>query len=184
MKTRVMTTTKLVTRMAAILMLAVGIMTSAALAHDDGSDGFAHTGYYTGVETSKGTLEPATGIYYGNTIVMNSFGRRETYCLTVSVDYSTIQFVPGNYIVSGGTWSLVVFRDNAYAGTIYGNVSGGNVLVSTNLSDDPTQQMQINLEATGGMGVFNEKEIKDHTGSFTGITYLRSNHSEGNVQFD
>lgn len=184
MKTREMTTIKLVTRMAAILMLAVGLMTSTAMAQDKERDGFRPIGYYIGVETSAGTLEPTSGTTYGNTIVMSSFGEWDTHALTVSVDYSTSQFVPDSYIVTGGTWSMVILQNNVYAGTVYGKVMSGSVFVSSNNNGDPIQLMQVNLQATGGLGVFEGKEIKNFSGSFIGTTDLRSSSAEGNVHFN
>lgn len=182
MKTREMTTTKVLTRMAAILMLAVGLMTSAAMAQSNERGEFRPIGYYVGVETAAGTLEPTSGTTYGNTLVMNGFGEWDTHCLTVSLDYSITQFVPDSFIVTGGSWSLVVFRDKVYVGTIYGKVLSGNVLLSANNNGDPIQLTQINLQTTGGLGEFEGKEIKDHSGVFDGTTDLRSNSAEGRLE--
>lgn len=184
MKTRNMTTTKLVARMAAIMLLAVGFMASSAIAQDKDRPTFRPIGYYVGVEASEGTLEAASGNTYGNTIVLNSFGEWDTNSLTVSLNYSTNQFVPENFIVTGGTWSMVVTQNNVYAGTIYGKVMAGNVQLSTNNNGDSIQITQIMLQATGGLGVFEGKEIKGRSGSFDVTTDLRSRQSEGNVQFN
>jgi len=39
--------------------------------------------------------------------------------------------------VTGGSWSLVVFRDNVYAGTLFGKVSGGAIDAVTNRNGEP-----------------------------------------------
>ena len=179
MKSRYITTP--LTRMAAIMILAVGLMTSSAMAQNKHGAGFAPVGFYTGVEAAAGTLEPTTGNHYGNTLVMNSYGEWETYCLTVSIDYSITQFVPNSYIVTGGSWSLVVFRDGVYAGTLYGTVPSGNVLVSTNSSSDSIKLTQINLLTTGGLGAFNNKEFRDINGVMNATTDIRSSEAAGNV---
>jgi len=144
------------------LILVLGA--STAIAQNMGGGGFAPPGFYTGTETSPGTYDPVSGMRWGQTFVLNSFGEWETYHLTVSIDYSTNQFVPNNFIVTSGNWNLVVVRDNAYAGTLYGNVSGGSVMLVTNsLGEIITQQTQINLRSTGNMGIFagmNRSNIK------------------------
>ena len=183
MNTQYIKSKKALTRMAGILLLAVGFMTSAVMAQDNQSKDFRPIGYYIGVETAAGTLEPTSGIHFGDTVVMNSFSEWETYCLTVSVDYSTTQFVPDSYIVTGGSWSLVVFRENVYAGTLYGEIPSGNVLISTNSNGGQIQLTQLNLKSTGGLGAFDGKKSKDISGVYSTTTDLRSSHAEGNVAF-
>jgi hypothetical protein len=184
MKTQITATTKTLIRLTAILILTVGLMTTAALAQNKDDGKFAPVGFYTGVQSAEGTLEPITGIRYGNTLVMNSFGEWETYCLTVSLDYATTQFVPNSFIITGGSWSLMVIRDNAYLGTVYGKVSGGDVLVSTNSNGEQIQVTQLNLQATGGLGAFTGKKVVNLSGIGTMTTDLRSGRLQGDVTFN
>lgn len=173
MKTREMTTK--LARVGAIILLAVGLMASTAMAQE------RPIGYYVGVEMATGTPEPINGSVYGNTLVLNHFNENETRCLTVSIDYSTPQFVPDSFIVMGGSWSLVVIRDGVYQGTIYGKVLSGNVLISSNKDGDPVQLTDINLQTSGGMGEFEGKAFKDLSGVFSATTNLRSSAAKGNI---
>ena len=187
MKTGNMTTTRSLTQVATILALAIGLMTTTAMAQSNGRPGLAPAGFYTGVESSAGTLEPTSGIRYGNTLVLNSFGEWETYHLTVSVDYSTNLFKPDCSIVTGGSWSLVAFREGAYFGTLYGKVSSGNVLISGNNNSDPSdpiQSTQVYLEATGGLGAFGGKKAIFLAGVQDTTTNLRTGEVEGRVEFN
>lgn len=153
------------------LVLVLGA--STAIAQNKGGGGFAPPGFYTGTETSPGTYDPVSGMRWGQTFVLNSFGEWETYHLTVSIDYATNQFVPNNLIVTSGNWNLVVVRDNAYAGTLYGDVSGGSVLLVANIRGEIiTQQTQANLRSTGNMGIFAGMKRSNISGVFTGTTDL------------
>lgn len=179
MKTREMTTK--LARVGAIILLAVGLMASTAMAQDKHDAGSRPSGFYIGVEMAAGTLEPISGTTYGNTLVLNYYNENETRCLTVSLDYSTAQFIPDSFIVTGGSWSLVVFRDGIYQGTIYGKVLSGNVLISSNNNGDPTQLTDANVQSTGGMGAFEGKAFKDLSGAFSATTDLRSSGAKGNM---
>jgi hypothetical protein len=78
----------------------------------------------------------------------------------------------------------VIFRGGAYSGTVYGRILSGNVLVSTNSNGDPIQQTQANLEATGGLGVFEGRVIKGLNGVLNSTTELRSGQVQGNAEFN
>lgn len=184
MKTRNMTTTHTLTRMVAIIVLAVGLVTNTAMAQSKGGPGISPAGHYTGVESSAGTMEPSTGIRYGNTLVLNSLSKLETRHLTISLDYSTNQFVPNNFIVTGGSWSLVVIREGAYFGTLYGNVSSGSVLVSDNNNGEQTQVTQVTLQAIGGLGEFDGKKAVYLGGVSEMTTDLRSGQANGIANFN
>lgn len=153
------------------------------MAQKGDSKGLAPVGIFTGQETAPGTVEPSSGMLYGNTFVLNSYGEWETHHLTISADYSINQFVPDTYGVTGGSWSLVVFRDGKYAGTLYGTVSGGNVLLITNSNGDPCKQTRIDLISTGGLGVFAGKEGEGIAGVHEAFTNVRSGETSGNTSF-
>lgn len=177
--------TKKMTKIAMMMVLAIGLMVSAATAQDKNGGGFAPIGIYTGIESAEGTLDQISQIRYGNSFVLNSFGEWETHHLTVSLDYTTNQFVPNNFIVTGGSWSLVVLRDNQYAGTVYGEVQNGSVNIITNANgDEVSKQTQVTLRSSGGLGNFAGRESKNISGAYNAITDLRSNETTGRVDFN
>ena len=177
--------TKQMTKIAMMMVLAIGLMASAATAQDKNGGGFAPIGIYTGIESAEGTLDQISQIRYGNSFVLNSFGEWETHHLTVSVDYATNQFVPNNFIVTGGSWSLVVLRDNQYAGTLYGKVQNGSVNIISNANgDEVSKQVQVSLHTRGGLGIFAGRESKNIIGVYDTITDLRSNETTGRVDFN
>lgn len=185
MKARNNTTTNTLARVVAIVVLALGFMTSAVVAQEKSGDANRPDGYYHGVETSEGTLEAVTGNIFGNTVVMNYFNEDlETRCLTVSLDYATTQFVPNSFIVMGGSWSLVVISRGVYAGTIYGKILGGNVLVSENSIGRPIQSAQLNLQATGALGSFEGNKVAALSGFLDMTTDLRAKSAVGRVVLD
>jgi hypothetical protein len=53
------------------------------------------------------------------------------------------------FLLIGGSWSLVVFRNDDYAGTLFEKVSGGAIDVVTNGNGESDfRQMQIDLQTT------------------------------------
>lgn len=175
---------KNIAKMAIMLVLAMILTAGAGVAQTKGG-GFAPVGLYTGLETGDGTFEPVSATHYGNTFVLNSFGEWESYHLTVSLDYSTNTFVPNSWIARGGSWSLVVIRDNQYAGTLYGRVISGEVsLLADQNGDFSSKRTQINLQATGGQGIFAGRERESIGGVYDTITNLRTSETTGNVEFN
>lgn len=168
-----------------MLVLVIGLMASAATAQVDGG-GFSPVGIYTGVETADGTCDPASGMCYGNTSVMNSYGEWETHHLTVSLNYVAIPNHNGSGSgITGGSWSLVVFRDNAYAGTLYGNVSDGAIVLVQNEKEEATsKQVQISLRSTGGLGIFSAKEYENLSGAYEARIDLRTKETSGSASFN
>ncbi len=177
--------TKQMTKIAMMMVLAIGLMASAVTAQNKDGGGVIPIGIYTGIETAEGTLEQISAIRYGNSFVLNSFGEWESHHLTVSVDYATNQFVPNNFIVTGGTWSMMVVRDNQYAGTLYGDVQSGSVNITTNANgEEVSKQVQVTLRSSGGLGMFAGKESENISGVYDAITDLRSKETNGNANFN
>ena len=174
---------KQMTKMMAMLVLAIGLTAGAATAQIKGGGSFAPVGIYTGTETTEGIFDQLSATHYGNTFVMNSFGEWESYHLTVALNYSSNQFFPTNFIVTGGTWSLVVIRDNQYAGTLYGEVQSGN-LSFTEFGENNSKNVQVNLRSTGGSGLFPRKDNETVSGVYSAITDLRSKETTGNASFN
>ena len=172
------------TKIALMVILAIGSMASAATAQNT-SGGFAPIGIYTGAETTPATCEIGSGMCYGDTFALNSYGETESWHLTVSLNYFNTQNHNGNgFGVMGGSWTLVVFRDNRYAGTLYGQVSGGSISLRENGDGKIiSKRTQINLQATGGLGIFKGKESESINGVCDVSTDLSSNEVQGNGYF-
>ena len=176
---------KQITKIAMIMMLAVGLMASAARTQKTSGGSFAPVGLYTGMETKAGTIEPASSVIYGNSFVLNSFDEWPTHHLTVSLNYSTNSFNPIDLIVTGGSWSLVVVRENQYAGTLYGEVQTGTVnLIKNDSGTEVSKQVQVNLNADGGLGTFAGRVGKDISGVYNMMTDPRSKAPPGNATFN
>ncbi len=181
------------TKIATMIILAISFLTSAA-AQSQTNDDSAQIVSLTGTETAQGTFEPMTNMFYGNTFVLNSLNgseELETRYFTTSLDYSSAPYctevrceVNSHFSVTGGSWSLVVFRNNAYAGTLYGRVSGGTINVMNNHQGEPNyRKMQVNLKATGGLGRFAERGSANVRGVFEAVTDARSNQTTGSLNF-
>lgn len=175
---------KHIANIAIMLVLIVVLTVGAATAQNKDGD-FAPVGFYTGIETAEGTPDWFWAMHYGDTFVLNSAGEWESHHLTVSLDHSLIQYVPNNFIVTGGTWSLVVIRDNQYAGTLYGKVSTGEVnLITDGDGKEVSKQVQITLISTGGLGIFAGRKNKEISGVYHATTDLRTKETRGNVNFN
>ena len=175
---------KQMTKIVAVIILAIGLTTSAAAQQVKSNDDSAQIISFNGVETVR-AVEPITGIFYGNSYVLNSFAESETYHLTVSLDYLCEQ-CQGNshFSVTSGSWSVVVFRNNVYAGTLFGKVSGGTIDVVTNRNGEPGfRQMQINLQATGGLGRYARRGSAGISGVYEAVTDSLSKQTTGSINF-
>lgn len=81
-------------------------------------------------------------------------------------------------------WSLVVFRNNDYVGTLFGKVAGGAIdAITASSGEQVYRQMQINLEATGGLGIFAGEKSANISGVYEGVTEIISNQATGNITF-
>ncbi len=174
-----------ITKIAMVIILAISLTVSTA-AQSQTNDDLAQIIALTGVETSRGTFEPISNMSYGNTFVFNGFAASETHHLTISLDYLCEQCDTNSHFpVTGGSWSLVVFRNDVYVGTLYGKVSGGAIDVVTNRNGEPGfRQMQINLRATGGLGRFAVRRgATNINGVYEAITDAHSNRTIANINF-
>ncbi|HSK71474.1 MAG TPA: hypothetical protein VK892_07255 [Pyrinomonadaceae bacterium] len=146
--------------------------------------------FFTGVESAPGTREKTAAMCYGNTFVLtNDFewdvihsndNEPGTLHLTVSLDYSTGANDPLNrFAVKGGTWSLVVMRENRYAGTLYGKITEGSVELP--LTDPGQRQkfLRVRLQATGGMGIYKDLRRRRISGLLELTTDLDSRQAGG-----
>ncbi len=82
----------------------------------------------TGVQSTVGTYDQLNDTCWGNTFVLRGSGEWFAVQLTISMDYTQALPNPdvGNAIVLG-TWSMVVYEDNQYSTTYYGDVPRGNI---------------------------------------------------------
>jgi hypothetical protein len=175
---------KQMTKIVVVLILTIGLAVSAA-AQKQTTDPPIRLIPLTGIESVRGTFEPLINKFYGNSFVLNSLAEPDAHHLNISLDYLCEQCQENNHFsVTSGSWSLVVFRSNVYAGTLYGKVSGGTIDAVTNRNGEPGfRQMQINLQATGGMGEFAAGNSANITGVYEAITDARSKRTTGSVYF-
>ncbi len=148
--------------------------------------GVIGVGLYTGVESAAAKCEMSVALCYGNTFVLNSFGEWESFHLTVSLNYFNSLPNGGNgFAVTGGTWSAVVVRDNQYAGTLYGEVTGGSIVFpAAGNQPDGEKITTADLWATGGIGIFNGRLRKKIGGSLRMNTDLNSRQTTGRLDLN
>lgn len=145
---------------------AVVLMTAAVSAQSP--DYPAKGSIYDGVESSSGNQDPLSGFQYGNTFVLTSIGKVESRYLTVSVNSQEMFKGVG---VTGGAWSLAVFRDGAHVGTLYGDVVSGEI---QQIIGKKVKQTRLELRATGGTGIFDNDGSLKINGSLFMTTDLSS----------
>ncbi len=179
---------KQMTKIAAMIILAIGLTTNAAAQNKTEFDLLQYIPL-TGIETAQGTYDPLTNMVYGNSFVLNNFEGSETHLFTISLDYSrTVDYscehcdALSRFPVTGGSWSLVVFRNNVYTGTLFGKISGGAIDAVTANGDEPVfRQMQVDLQATGGLKSFAGSRSTRISGVCETITDTSSNQTTGNI---
>lgn len=157
---------KQMTKIAMMVVFAIGLMTAAVSAENELAKGFI----YDGVESSAGNQDPVSRFQYGNTYVLISLGEAESRYMTVSVN--SREMFKG-VAVTGGVWSVAVFRDGAYVGTVYGEVMSGDIQEIVNKKGELIgKQTQIDLQGTGGTGIFDNEESQKINGSLNMTTDL------------
>lgn len=172
--------TKQMTKVAMMMVLAMGLMVDAATAQKNDDGGFAPVGVYTGIEMADGTFEPGSGMIFGNTFVLTSYGEWETHQLTISLDYH-VGIIANSYIVSGGSWSLVVTRDNKFDGALYGQVENGLIVIGTDRrGEEISKQVNVRLATKQALGIFEGKGGKAMTGVYNAITDMTSRERSTN----
>lgn len=170
-------------KIALILILAICAAGAAAQSKNRGD--IIPVGFYTGIESSGGTCEMTVSTCYGNTFVLNSFGEWESHHLTVSLNYFNSLPNGGNgFAVTGGNWSLVIFRKNQYAGTLYGNVTDGSIVYPPTDDEKSKKITMVNLQTTGGLGIFDNKRRKKSIGALEMTTVLNSRETSGRLDWN
>jgi hypothetical protein len=164
-----------------MLVLVIGLATGAVTAQvKDG--GFAPVGIFTGEEIDEGICSrSSTPICYGNAFAVRSFGESETHHLSVSIDYMVGGINPNeSFPVIDGSWTLVVYRDNSYAGTLKGNVLGGMVLIDY---DSNLKHVLLDFRSGGGSGIFEGKAGENISGIYQTTTNMLSQETSGSASF-
>lgn len=176
---------KTIIKLTGLIILTAAMMTGKASAQDIKDGNVVPAGYYTGIETDRGSCERSNEVCYGNTFVLNSNGEWETRHLTVSLNYLNIGNRNGSgFRVTGGTWSLVIFDQNGYVGTLYGKVLEGSIALLSNVDGEIiSKQMRVDLSSTGGLGIFRGKDVEKISGVYEASTDVLSGETSGNAVF-
>lgn len=99
-----------------------------------------------GLQTAPGSYDDVDKKCWGNTFVLNGSGEWFSVHMTITMDYDegVPNFKEGNAI-SLGTWSMVVYRENSYYGTAYGDIVKG--LITWQLNPKTGELEKRNTEA-------------------------------------
>jgi hypothetical protein len=155
---------------AVMLIMTVGLAAGAAQAQIAAI-------YYNGTQSAEGTTDPVSGFIYGNSFVLSSTGEWDSRYLNISINYRNMFQGIG---ITGGAWSLAVFSDGSYLGTIYGEVVSGDVQFVENGSGKlVSKQTRMTLQSTGGTGIFARYKEQNISGSFNMTTDLRTSDTAG-----
>lgn len=143
--------------MTMMIVWAAVLLTGAVSASDEIRDYHAKGFLYDGVETSAGNQDPVSGFRYGTTYVLSGSGEVESRYMTVSINSREMLI---GLAVTGGAWSVSVFRDGMHVGTVYGDITSGDIQDMIGKKGVPFgKQTRVDLQGTGGTGIF------DHVGS-------------------
>ncbi len=156
--------------MAMMIVCAAGLMTAAVTAQDKIEVNLCKESIYDGVETSAGNQDPVSGFQYGTTYVLTSRGEVESRYMTVSINSREMFKGVG---ITSGTWSVAVFLDSVHVGTLYGDVLSGDIQEILNKKGEIIgKQTRIEIQGTGGTGIFDNEEGEKISGSLNMNTDL------------
>lgn len=116
--------------------------------------------YLTGIQSAEGLDESFNDVRSGNTFVLSGGDESVSVHLTISMNYTsaTPDLVMGNKIV-GGTWTLIVYKNDVYFGTLYGDVSGGEISWKTDGRDNfISRQTDVKFAIAGGLDGYEYRE--------------------------
>lgn len=105
-------------------------------------------------ELSPGDTDSISGPTYGWTCYGTTVGDLSGFVF-ISMDYTSDYLTPGGATrsgvksVIGGSWSKLIFVDGVYAGSVYGRIVGGQLVVN---NIDGTTSMNLVLTAEDGTG--------------------------------
>jgi hypothetical protein len=109
-----------------------------------------------GVETFSGIVDTEDNIIWGNTYAV----RNETATLTISFNRMMNIFSSDRDNIVSGSWTMAVYKNGEYAGTLYGDVISGRA-----------QQLDPNDVLNGGNGSITAKlRIKGGTDNYANAT--------------
>lgn len=152
-------------KIAMMMVMVIGLMASSATARNEIRDDDVKGFVYDGVESSAGNQDPVSGFHYGNAFVLSSVREVESRYLNVSINSREMFLGVG---VTGGTWSVAVFRDGGNVGTVYGEILAGEIQdIIGEKGQRIGKQIRIDLRATGGTGIFDNDESQNISGSLT-----------------
>lgn len=114
-----------------------------------------HTFQMEGLELAKGTFDQIDDKVWGNTFLVAGSEGKSLGQLTLSVDYvsGTPDAFNGNR-VTNGTWSLALFREGQYAGSIYGNFVVGSFQWKISREGLTRGMLSAKLRVVGGTGSY------------------------------
>jgi len=102
-----------------------------------------------GIETSTGTVVGDTR--YGATFTSAVSGD-VTGAFTASVNYRPAYPRPAlTHLATGGSWSLAVYRQGQYQGTVFGPVGTGTLHWNVDVTEGA---ISVDLQVTGGTGTY------------------------------
>lgn len=107
-----------------------------------------------GVEITKGTYDNAENKFWSNTFALHGDNQEFSYHSTISMDYIYTKSATFSEI-SGGHWSLGVFKEGIYIGMVYGDIAGGFITWDVDKSGVPVSRFTtVKVRVLGGTGDF------------------------------
>lgn len=107
---------------------------------------------FAGRETSSGLSLPESSLVRGNRFVLISDQQANAKTITISFDLA--QTEPNKYEITDCYWTIVVFEDGVYVGTIFGDTTDGKAVDQANGGQVLNRTITAHLRVLGGMDRF------------------------------
>jgi hypothetical protein len=116
---------------------------------------------FKGNESAAPTFDVLNNMYWGNAFALVTDDKSNSTVLSVSFDYTPNMEQPGDNQVTGGSWTLTVYQNGDYVGTIYGNVSDGVIVETTDETTGSVSMKSVKAHfiVTGGMGLYENIDV-------------------------
>lgn len=126
---------------------------------------------FAGRETLAGTFDSLNQVYRNNTFVLASDDVTNASSMTASFDMISAEEA-GQYKIVDGQWTVMVYENGLYVGSVYGDFFDGRV---TQLEGTPgnvtTRMITSRFRIRGGIGRFENIAVDDTpSGEFNSVT--------------
>lgn len=123
---------------------------------------------FSGVQSGSASWDAMNNLYRENSFVLNGTLDEFGPHLTVSMDYTVDPMDPNVFHIANGKWAFVLYDSGVYTGTLYGDISSGDITLPS--GPGSTREITAQFNCLGGTDEFSDIQPGDLTLPFSAST--------------